>query len=350
MLNVFLTIDTEVWPSEPGSHECGAGFPPANESAAWKGCSTLHQDIERDIYGVTPDGEFGLRFQLERFKEYGLKATFFVESLFSHVVGTGPLREIVATIQDAGHDVQLHIHTDWLARMNVGQAFSLPTNQQPGRLPHSCMKDFSEDQQAELIERALERLRECGAEHVCAVRAGHYGANFDTLRALARNGIQFDTSHNTCYLKSDCAMRTAEPLLQPKMIDGVYEFPVNFFRDWPGHYRHTQLTACSIGELKNALWQAHGRGWYSLVIVSHSFELFKRRMHTGRPPGADRIILKRFEQFCRFLADNSDKFRVMTFSEVAPASIPEATICEPLGSNVFRTARRYTQQLARRMS
>jgi hypothetical protein len=56
---------------------------------------------------------------------------------------------------------------------------------------------------------------------LCAFRAGSYGANFDTLRALARNGILYDSSHNTCYLGYTCEMRTPNLLLQPKKIDGV---------------------------------------------------------------------------------------------------------------------------------
>ncbi len=318
MLNVFLTIDTEVW----------------------QDYADLTQNIETAVYGITNNGECGLRFQIERFNAYGLKACFFVEPLFSYVAGTEPLHEIVAEIQDAGHDVQLHIHTEWLSRM--------PEPILQGTFGQS-IKDFSKDQQTLLLRYALKRLQDCGAENVCAFRAGNYGANFDTLRALSENGILYDTSHNTCYLDTECEMKTPNLLLQPRIFNGVYEFPVNFFCDWPGHYRHLQLTACSVQELKNALLQAYELGWFSIVIVLHSFELLHRqRANSVRPSGADRIMLRRFDKLCCFLADNQDKFRTTTFSELDMETIPSLHPPAPLRSNIFYTAFRYAQQIVRR--
>ena len=85
-------------------------------------------------------------------------------------------------------------------------------------------------------------LRACGVRVPCASCAGKYG-EFRYPRALARNGIPYDSSHNTCYLGYSCDMDTGGFLLQPRVIKGIYEFPITFFRDWPGHYRHLQLCA-----------------------------------------------------------------------------------------------------------
>src|SRR5215831_11935639 len=63
-LQVFLTIDTEVWPQTPNWRETG-----------------LSQDIRRDIYGAALEGEFGLPFQMDLLDAHGLKAVFFVEAL-----------------------------------------------------------------------------------------------------------------------------------------------------------------------------------------------------------------------------------------------------------------------------
>jgi hypothetical protein len=97
MLNVFITVDTEVYPLLPNWRETG-----------------LAGDIARDFDGQTSKGDFGLRYQLQMLNEYGLKAVYFVEPLFASAVGLEPLRKVVDLISKYGHEVQLHIHPEWL--------------------------------------------------------------------------------------------------------------------------------------------------------------------------------------------------------------------------------------------
>ena len=324
MLSVFITIDTEFSPRFPNGRASG-----------------FVREIAREIDGDTADGQFGLAYQLGILDTFGLRAVFFVESLFASAIGLDPLRRIVGMIQDRGHEVQLHLHPEWL---------SFVTSSILTLGPRPYLKDYTEDEQTLLIARGIQNLRDCGVRSLCAFRAGKYGANFDTLRALERNGLLYDTSHNTCYLGHACDMDTTELLLQPTKICGVYEFPISFFRDGPGHYRHLQLCACSSQELINALTMAWERGWYSLVLVSHSFELIKRRKQTKKPALVDRVVLQRFERLCRFLAENRDKFRTAVFSEIVSESIPEVTPSRPLHSGVHRTLHRYYEQLIRRIT
>lgn len=322
MLNVYITVDTEIWPRTPGWRE-----------------SALAEDIRRDILGVTPWGDFGVPFHMEVLDRHGLKAVFLVESLFASVVGLGPLRDLAGSILDRGHEVQLHVHTEWLPWM---RRHLLPSGRNG-----QFMREFTEDEQAILIAEGLRNLREAGVREVCAFRAGHYGANFDTLRALARNGIRFDTSHNTCYLDAACGLRTPEPVLQPRWIDGVYEVPVSFYEDWPSHFRHAQICAVSSREMENTLLAAWERGWTSFVIVSHGFEMLKERKQTARPVRPDPIVIKRFERLCQFLGRNSDKFRTLGFADTVPAELPQPA--KPLKSGLRHTAWRFTEQLARRV-
>jgi hypothetical protein len=296
--------------------------------------------MARDIYGETPEGEFGLRYQLEKLNAYGLRAVFFVDSLCADALGVELLREIVTTIMNAGHEVQLHLHTEWLS-----------TSLHPvlGDKTGTNMSEFTAYEQARLVARGLENLRACGVSEISACRAGNYGANLDTLRALAENGVRYDTSYNVAYLDSVCEMRMAQLLNQPTAISGIYEFPISFFRDWLGHYRPVQLTACSAGELKSAMFDAWHRGWYSFVIVSHSFELLQGRLRHRGLAVADRFVIDRFEALCHVLASNRDKFNTAVFADVDPAEIPAAGNSDPLSSPLSRTAWRYGEQLARRI-
>ena len=116
------------------------------------------------------------------------------------------------------------------------------------------------------LERGLETLRRCGAQKIRAFRAGDYAADFNTMQALDDLGLEFDTSYNYCYLKSSCGLHTPRPVLQPVRMNGVWQIPISFFQDWPGHYRHAQLGACSGAEMIRAIENAWREDWWSFVM------------------------------------------------------------------------------------
>ncbi len=327
MLNVFITVDTEIWPF---SVRC-----PTVPLAAHH--TDFNAEIGFYIRGDTDQGAFGLPYQLACLHEHGLKATYFVESLSAGVIGLHTLREIVSMIQSAGQEVQLHAHPEWLSEIRDP---ALPTQFTP------TLGEFALPEQAAIIGRAAANLREAGARKLCAFRAGSFGANFDTLRALAGHGIKLDSSHNTCYLNTICELDTGHLLTQPQLIEGVYEFPMSFFSDFPWHYRHTQLCACSFGEMAEALLGAWRAGWYAFVILLHGSELLGKRTSFHRPAAPSAITVRRFRKLCRFLAHNTDKFRTTVFSEIDPASIPAPRVLPPPKSRIYQTAWRVAEQLA----
>jgi hypothetical protein len=325
-LNVFFTVDTEFHPLDGRYSE-----------------RTVRDDIARDIDGRTPQGDFGAFFQAEVLREHGLKGVFFVEALSQIATSSFSLKTVVERIQSSGHEVALHLHPEWLRR--VPSAFS------HWRRDGSLMRDFSLDEQTALIAMGVDQLHVNGVEKVYSFRAGGYGANHDTLRALAANGVPYDSSHNQSWLGVTCDVRTARPLLQPMVIDGTYEFPVLNFEDWPGHWRHAELCACSSAELEFALHAGWNRGWHSFVIVSHSFEMIKARQSRSTPPWyPDKMVVSRFRRLCRFLGSNRDKFRTKTFVELDLSGLPLAITGGPLKGAPWNTARRIGEQVFRKIS
>jgi hypothetical protein len=302
--------------------------------------SDFSSEIGFYIEGSTGKGSFGLPFQLDCLEEHGLRATYFVESLFAGVAGPQPLKEIVALIQARGQEVQLHCHTEWLGEIKDP---ALP----PGFRQY--MRQFSEADQTAIIAKAAASLREAGAARLCAFRAGSYGADLNTLRALRNNGIRFDSSHNACYLDSACGLDTGGLLTQPQLIEGVLEFPVSFFQDYPGHFRHAQLCACSFEELAKVLLEASRSGWYAFVIVLHGSELLGERASFDKPDGPNAIHVRRFRKLCEFLARNRDQFHTAVFSEIEPQSVPASRPLPVLQSGMHRTAWRMLEQLAGRV-
>jgi hypothetical protein len=319
MLNIFITVDTEVWPDNLAAGPSDAAF-----AAAYR----------RDILGRTRAGDYGLPLQLQIMNDNGIQASFFVESLFASRFGTAALADIVGLVDSAGHEVQMHLHPEWAQVIPAIKSLYNGHN----------MADYSEDIQLQLLELGLANLAAAGVSQPRAFRAGNYGANFSTLRVLRKLGIEIDTSYNYCYLHSDCGLQTDEPLLQATMLEGLHQYPVSFFEDWPGHYRHAQLTACSYGELSSMLDQASRRGWTSFVIVSHGFELLNPARNSH-----DSIVTRRFEKLCRFIARNSDRMRVQTFRDLELGDALTRSDSAPLRSNPARTASRYGVQLLRRV-
>jgi len=138
--SVILTIDAEVAP----------------HTSDWKRDRGRFA-TDRDIYGLTNRGERGLRYQLEVVERHGLKAVVFLEALSAGVLGLDLLKELVTLVQLRGHEVALHIHTEWL-----------PYLPRPlvGDRRGKYMYDFSEDDQRRMIDRGLENLSRAGAERV----------------------------------------------------------------------------------------------------------------------------------------------------------------------------------------
>ena len=319
MLRVFITVDTEAWPLAATPQKL------------------VPADYDRDYYGVTPQGEFGALFQADVLRNNSLRGVFFVETLSSYISGIEPLRRLVEELRTRGHEVGLHTHAEWCRRdpSLVGPSSG------------DLMRHYSEERQAMLIAKALEPLHACGITDVRSFRAGGYGANLDTLKALARNNIRFDSSYNYCWLGQTCGIETDTPLLQPKVLEEVYEYPVTFFRDWPGHFRHAEICACSSAELEHLLLRAYRRNWHSLVIVSHSFECIHRDPLNPRP---NRVVVRRFERLCKFLARHRDKFVTSTFHDEGLQRMPALDCSPPLTGLLRHTFCRNVEQAWKRIA
>ncbi len=318
MLNVFITVDTEIWCS--GWDNLDQKFP---------------ESFKKYVYGPTTAGNFALPGKLAILEEYNIPAVFFVEPLFSAKFGLEPLQEMVGLIQDRNQEIQLHMHTEWVDE--VGDTL-LPnvTNK---------LKDLtccSRKQQSQLIQWGLARMAEVGVDNINAFRAGSFGANRDTLRAVADNGLTFDTSYNLSGPIGVADMAPGELLNQPRLIDNVYEYPVSVVKDPIRQtYKNVQINALSYTELVNYLNCAFELEWDSVVVVTHNFELLSHDKTR-----VDKFAEKRFRRFCQYLDNNRDRFNVTGFQGHTPNNIqPQPSITS---GKLFPAGLRYMEQIARR--
>ena len=140
-------------------------------------------------------------------------------------------------------------------------------------------------------------LVSAGAPRPIAFRAGNYGANDDTLRALAACGLLYDTSHTPGIEGGDCEISLGPEDRLPLSHRGVIEVPIGSIATLTGQ-RHAQITALSAREIAKAVRHARKAGASSFTLVSHSFELVNRRKRR-----VNRIVARRFERICETLAE-----------------------------------------------
>jgi hypothetical protein len=295
--------------------------------------------FDRDVYGITRQGERGLRYQLGIIERYGLKCVVFVEALSAGVLGLDLLKELVDLVEGRGHEVALHIHTEWLPyfrRPLLGDRY--------GR----HMADFSEDDQRRLIDQGLENLSVAGAGRIVALRAGNAGANLATLRAARHSGIAIDSSYFAPHLNGVCLLPPEPEIPHPIRLEGIVEVPISWFRDGMGRIRPAQLCACSIGELDHLFSEAWSQDWRVITVLMHSFELVRRRS-PERTQTVRRLHDYRLDRLCRLIAANNGKFVSTTFRELDLDEISADVAPFCLRSSLGQTVRRYCEQAAGRL-
>ena len=312
MLRVPITIDTEY----------SAGLHVRDRATDYR------DNFDRSIWGVAENGTVGIGYQMDVLDEHGLTGVFFVDPMPALVWGGAAVSAVVEPIIVRGHDVQLHIHTEWLEFL-TGGPFAV--------LRGRNIRDFTLEQQVDLLGTARELLVDAGAPPPVAFRAGNYGANDDTLRALAILGLTHDTSFCPGIADSDCHIDLPDD--QHAAIErlGVVEVPIGSIALSGGGQRHAQLTALTVREMTAAISHAHDQGRDEFTLVAHSFELMSRDRRR-----VNRIVTRRFERLCRWLAD-SPGVTSGTYRDDPPRPRPDAAP-ELLPHDPLRTAERLAEQ------
>lgn len=287
-------------------------------------------NFESSILGRCRDGDFGVHFQMDMLERHGLKGVYFVDPMPALVYGPAIIDAIVQPIVARGHEVQLHIHTEWLkfARFN-------PVAPRTGR----NIGDFPLHKQRKLIALARDILVGAGAPRPTAFRAGNFGANDDTLRALAALGFRFDSSFNGAWRGHGCDISLDAGNLGVREHEGVIEVPVSGLMDRANSFRPAQLCAMSEEEMRDALDHSAASGAIQFSAFSHSFELLSRDRQVP-----NRLAVARMEALCRAVAADprvtSGGFATLPAPPARPRPIRVAA------PNRLRTLRRTIEQAA----
>jgi hypothetical protein len=285
-------------------------------------------NFESSILGRCRDGDFGVHFQMDMLDRYGLTGVYFVDPMPALVYGPEIIDAIVTPIVRRGHEVQLHLHPEWLAFARFNPV---------GRLTGRNIGDFPLAAQKKLIALARDILVGAGAPKPTAFRAGNFGANDDTLRALATLGFRHDSSFNGAYQGHGCAITLDPGNLGMRDHHGICEVPVSGLMDRANRFRPAQLCAMSEEEMRDALDHSAASGALQFSAFSHSFELLSRDREVP-----NRLAIARMEALCRAVADDA---RVTSGGfATLPAAPVRAGRIQVAAPKPLRTLRRVVEQ------
>jgi peptidoglycan/xylan/chitin deacetylase (PgdA/CDA1 family) len=168
----------------------------------------MDQQLDPECEGGTHCGVMEMARMLNA---HHVAGTFFVNPYEYKWIGAEAVRGVAVALDTAGQDVELHTHPE--------SAFD------PNR---HYMYEYNLDEQVEIVRSGAALLKEWTGKTMVAHRAGAYGADANTLLALARNGIVWDTSAFWKHPQSRLDLLN-QPRNLPWVSGGVNELPVNVY-------------------------------------------------------------------------------------------------------------------------
>jgi peptidoglycan/xylan/chitin deacetylase (PgdA/CDA1 family) len=292
--------------------------------------------FEALLYGNLPQGCFGVQKIMDLCDQHGAKATFFVDVYMHHAYGEANVAELCQRIDRAGHDVQLHAHPSWLPRD-----------------PSALICDFPRDRQTEILASGKQLVEKWIGKSPVGFRAGAYGANLNTLRALKDNGFRVDSSYlplnRNCELSRELNGRCTN---QPFFVEGLLEIPVTTYWLWNSSSRRKNskidVNACSWPELSRVLRQLTSSSLQYVVLFAHSFS-FLQWDGEGGSLAPKYGPLKRFEALLRMIRqDLRGEFSTIAETAQAVAAEPSSADFVPSVSLLELVQRVVTRVLERR--
>ena len=284
---------------------------PTIDAEGVHGCNPF----ETMMYGAIGQGSnYGVGMLADIFNSFGLRATFFLD-VFEHTLyGESRLRKVCDLLLARNQDIQLHTHPAW---RDDSRDFKKIRRLKKERSYFPQDKDFmfkcSFEEQVEILEHGIDCLERWTGNSSIAHRAGGYGVNEDTIRALRRVGIPVDSSMRYGHPNSEVSWSINRVV----SYDGVVEVPITGYhmlqevilgkrivvREDP--FRVTGLNSCTLEEL---LWFVDKGSNSQLCVMNffmHSYSLlrFDKRFRSFRP---DFNNIRKLEEFLKITVGRSD--------------------------------------------
>lgn len=238
-MNVYFTVDTE-----------------SSMGGAWRLPARRPLAAARHVFCRRGTQELGIPLLTQLLTRYGLRGTFFVETLATRCLGDEDTRSIFDFLLQAGQDVQLHLHpnfrfyAEWRTAQETGTPYTLPQRRDQ-------IGFFEETQQLDLLGEAVRYFEQFAGVTPKAFRAGCYAGSSRMMHCLRQLGIIADSSFNPCYAADISFPREALQPNRVEVIEGVWEIPVTVARtklpEGYGGFKFADCTSLCFAELRAML-------------------------------------------------------------------------------------------------
>jgi len=264
--NLLITVDTEL-----------SNFPDA-----------------QGLWGRVGHETWGLKRMLDEFDDLGVKGTFFLDVYGREDADVSQQRLAAELIASRDHDLQLHTHP--------APAFDAR---------RARLRDYAEAEQADIITFGLDRIEQWTGKRPVLHRAGDWGADNISLRAMARAGIKGDFSASPW--SSNCGI--VSPAVQCNgwaRIEGLLSGLGTCFRDrLTGRVRRVDIGGTSFPEVLDIL----SRQIDPFILTLHSFSLMRFDRERTSFSG-DSLYLRRMRDLVR-IAQREHGYELRTAAQAA---------------------------------
>jgi peptidoglycan/xylan/chitin deacetylase (PgdA/CDA1 family) len=263
-------------------------------------CQTGQADFE-----ATWDGkDYGPRFLAEKLEQYGLKGTFFVNSLCPPSL-TDRAVSNMRLLVSRGHDIELHPHPDVV---------------DPSR---PLLTMYSMAERRKILETAIHNIRRAGAPHPIAYRAADYAIDRKTLSLLPGLGIVMDSSIFPGDSRGD--IQFSEDLVNRFVpIERVYELPITMLR----RARFIGYAGMAALDIDKTIWQEQESALkqiaeHGLPVATYfiNFTSFYHHIRATTPNEPHKVIapnkenIRKLDNVMKFVTSDN-RFKVVTAREL----------------------------------
>ena len=309
MKQILITIDTEVG-------ELGR---------------TRADGFETFVEGIVDGQAYGYKKIIEMLDAHKASGEFFVDVYPTKQFGEERFATLCQTITKAGHGVQLHTHP--ITAFDEKRRY---------------LKDYTLAEQEEIIALGMERIQKWTGVSAVAHRAGGYGANADSITALEKAGIIYDSSYHA--ENTHCELPAVAKNI-PYKIGTLWEIPVTgYIQENTYHLlgipllkrTHFQKLDFRYGstatEIQEAIRQAPDNS--TQVIFLHSFNflelLYNLKTEQFQPIRPLPNLIEEFSKLLTWLAEQPDycftRFNQLNLSELPADYLPVVPVKASLGS------------------
>jgi len=241
--------------------------------------------FEKMMYGkIKSNEEYGAIYLAKIFKKFNISATFFVDIYEKYLFGEEPLKKICSQLIELEQDVQLHTHPSW---RDDPTDFDFIRELKRKKCGYPQTKDFmyksSLNEQIEILEEGISDLQKWIGKKPVAHRAGGYGVNFDTFKALSKVGIKIDSSmfykHPNCkYYTNMNSLSIIENVLELPISCAEFKENLNFFGFNYANRKEIRRITLDDLELRwvyNLINEMKNVNNLIIVIFFHSYSMLK---------------------------------------------------------------------------